>query len=95
MEATKQTATWYKTCSGQISEVVVVKELPKSRVIEYRSFGGKTFEKTVRDNSYEKYFRTYAEAKDSIIEEAKQKILEAESKLKRAQLKLSKLMNDL
>ncbi len=87
----KQTTTWYKTCFEVITEVEVIEELPKSLKI-YNKYRSRNFQ-IVRNNSYEKYFKTREEAKDSIIEDIKKYIENAEKSLRYQQEKLAKFLN--
>lgn len=93
----KQTTTWYLARWGQITEVEVIKKLPKSLVIKQRRFkalGNDAFiEKTVRNTSYEKYFETKAEARDFIIKELQNDVANAAKDLTDAQLNLAKFLN--
>lgn len=85
----KKTTTWYMARLGEITEVEVIEELPKSLRISYVNNTIKTCEKVVRDNSYEKYFKTRKEAKESIIDGIKNEIIQAENNLKSKQVKLA------
>lgn len=93
----KQTTTWYMARWGQITEVEVIKKLPKSLVIKQRRFkiiGDDPFiETTVRNTAYEKYFETKSEARDFIIKELQTDVANAEKDLSDAQLKLAKFLN--
>jgi len=89
----KQTTTWYKVRWEEIIEVEVIEELPKSLRILYINGRQQTIEKVVRDSTYEKYFKTREEAKDSIINGMKNEITLAENTLKSKQLKLAKFLN--
>jgi hypothetical protein len=90
--STKQTTTWYMARWERIHEVQVVKKLPKSLVILHRQFylngRDKVVEKTVRDSSYEKYFPTYDEAKNYILDGMKAKIKSLEEELEHARNEL-------